>query len=69
MAKKKCKMIEKKLLYYPGLTAAVFIAHYFSTFLEEMVVAGEQIAWVYLFLWYTVFIAIAAKIMEQYGIK
>ena len=62
-------MQEKKLLYYPGLTATVFIAHHFSGFLEEMVVAGNQIAWLYLFIWYTVFIAAGDKLLKHFGIK
>jgi hypothetical protein len=60
---------EKKLLYYPGLTASIFVAHYFSTFLEEMVVAGDKFAWVYLFFWYMVFLIAADKLLQYYKIK
>ena len=62
-------MKEKKLLYYPGLTVSIFVAHYFSTFLEEMVVAGNNFAWIYLFFWYMAFLIAADKILKHYKIR
>lgn len=50
--------------YSAWITAVVFIAHYFSSFLEGMVVEGNQLAWLYLFAWYTVFIAIGDKMYK-----
>ena len=50
--------------HYIPLTGVIFIAHHFSGFLEEMVVAGQTIAWVYLFIWYTVWVAIGDQIIH-----
>lgn len=58
------------LLIKSGLyTATVFLAHALSGFLEEMVVAGNELAWIYLFLWYWAFLFVVAilaiKLMRQ----
>lgn len=53
--------------YYPALTAVVFIAHALSGFLEEMVVAGNQFAWVLLFLWYTAFLAAGGYVIKRFS--
>lgn len=44
--------------YYVGLTAAVFVSHYFSEPLERMVVDGSPFAWVFLFIYYIISLAI-----------
>lgn len=54
------------LLRYPLLAAAVFVAHAFSGFLEEMVMAGDKLAWVYLFLWYTIFLAAGDYLITRF---
>jgi len=59
-------MVNKKLIIKSVyVTVIVFIAHYFSNFLEEMVVAGNKMAWAYLFLWYTLFIYIGLNIFNK----
>lgn len=56
----------KKLLNYAWIVGLVFIAHYFSGFLEDMVVAGNKIAWVYLFVWYLAFISVGDMIIKHF---
>lgn len=50
--------------HYVALTGVVFVAHHFSGFLEEMVVAGDQMAWFYLFIWYAVWIALGDQLIH-----
>jgi hypothetical protein len=52
-----------KALY---MSAVVFTAHYFSGFLEQMVVEGNNYAWVLLFVWYAAFLYIGEKIFDKY---
>lgn len=57
---------EIEFLYYILITGTVFLAHAMSGFLEQMVVAGDKIAWVYLFAWYTIWIAMGDKLIQKY---
>lgn len=57
-----------KILYYSALTAVVFIAHVLSGFLEDMVVAGNQLALVWLFIWYTAFLAGGDYLIKRYAL-
>jgi ABC-type multidrug transport system permease subunit len=41
------------------VTLVVFLAHYFSSFLEELVMEGLWFGWILLFLWYLVFLYFA----------
>ena len=59
---KECK---KDLIYAGAITGIVFIAHHFSEFLEQKVVAGEPYAWVWLFLWYAGFILVGLKLLKK----
>lgn len=59
---RECK---KDIAYSLLLTGVVFIAHHFSEFLEQKVVAGEQYAWLWLFLWYAAFILVALKLLRR----
>lgn len=56
----------KKTLNYFWLVGLVFLAHYFSGFLEDMVVAGNKFAWVYLFLWYFAFLSIGDTLIKYF---
>ena len=63
-------MIQKGLIKRSVfITAVVFISHYFSGFLEQMVVAGNQMAWAYLFLWYVTWIYGGLIIYQKYICK
>lgn len=54
---------------YILITAIVFLAHELSGFLEQMVVNGMRIAWLYLFIWYTVFIALGDQLIIKRLLK
>lgn len=52
------------------VTFTVFVAHYFSSFLEKLVVAGLWFGWILLFLWYLLFIFVAIFLFVKFvGIK
>lgn len=48
--------MDKQIIQAFIITGVVFVAHATSDFLEKMVVAGDQMAWVYLFGWYAAWI-------------
>jgi len=52
----------KMLLFWIIIVITVFLAHYFSGFLEKMVINGNSFAWVLLFLWYLLWIAVIGTI-------
>lgn len=60
--KPECK---RDIVYAGALTGVVFIAHHFSEFLEQKVVAGEQYAWLMLFLWYAGFMFVGLKLLRR----
>ena len=47
-------------------TIVVFVAHHYSGFLEQKVVAGEVFAWGWLFLWYTLFLLIGIILLRKW---
>lgn len=57
-------MAKHEIIYYSLLTTVVFIAHHFSGFLEELVVAGNTFGWIALFIWYTIFLWVGDKIIK-----
>ena len=59
--------IKKDIIRYSLLTGVVFVAHALSGFLEEMVVAGNESAWVLLFIWYTAFLWVGDKVITKYA--
>jgi len=59
----------KMLIFWIIIVSTVFLAHYFSGFLEQMVVAGNQFAWVLLFLWYLAFVAVIGTIFAYIIMK
>ena len=56
----------KKTINYFWLVGLVFLAHHFSSFLENKVMAGESFAWVYLFLWYFAFLSIGDTLIKYF---
>jgi len=56
---------QNQLKYYPLMTVTIFVAHYLSGFLEDMVVAGNMLGWVYLFIWYTAWLFIGDKLIRK----
>lgn len=57
------------LLFWVIIVATVFLAHYFSSFLEEMVVNGNSFAWILLFLWYLLWVAVVGTIFAYILMK
>jgi hypothetical protein len=61
--KKKIKELGKlfrfrMLLFWIIIVVILFVSHYFSSFLEEMIVNRVPFAWVLLFLWYLLWIGL-----------
>jgi hypothetical protein len=56
----------KKLLFAIIITAVVFIAHYFSDFLEALVVKGLWYGWILLFVWYLIFLYFASALYIKF---
>ena len=57
---------EPKFWLATTLTVAlVFIAHYFSSPLEQGVVNKEQYAWIILFLYYVIFIGLGQALINK----
>lgn len=50
--------------HYLPLTGVVFLAHYFSSSLEQAVMQGLPYAWVKLFLFYAVWLAIGDQVIH-----
>ena len=53
-----------ELSHYLPLTGIVFLAHYYSGFLEELVVNGSPYGWPLLFVYYVVWIAIGDRLIH-----
>jgi hypothetical protein len=56
---------KKYLPFAAYITLITFIAHYFSGFLENMVMAGNKNAWFFLFIWYTLWFAIGLYLFDK----
>lgn len=59
-------MNKKLLIFWAAVVGAVFLAHHFSGFLEDMVVAGKWYAWGLLFVWYYIWIRVIATLVNKY---
>jgi len=61
---KKIVISIQMIIFWILIVGIMFVAHYFSSFLEDMVVAGNQFAWIYLFIWYFIWVATVGSIIS-----
>lgn len=64
------KLFWKSFFLSVIVTLIVFVAHYFSGFLEKLVVDGLWFGWILLFFWYLLFIFVAIYLFSKFvGMK
>jgi len=52
--------------HYLPLTGVVFLAHYYSEFLETMVVNNNPWGWPLLFIWYAAWLGVGDRIIHWF---